>query len=80
MKRDVAFLALFLIVICSKLKIELDAGFPVADAVAYAIGFGVLWFTITFAAFGLVWLVFHRRLPTNRNLFGGSNEQRQTRV
>jgi hypothetical protein len=77
MKRHLLHLVPFLIVAGIYAVQARSEGFTLVDAVAYGIGYGIVWFVLTFAAFGFTFWLFNRRNPT---VFGGNNEPRQTRL
>jgi hypothetical protein len=80
MKRNIAFLGLFLLSAAAATASQLKKGSPLIYAVAYGVGYGVLSFSITFAVWSLLVHVCRPARPQpDRSLFGGSNEERATR-
>lgn len=79
MKRHLLFALLFLMVSGSYVYRQLHGGRPLADAIPYGVGFGILWFTITGFVYCTVWLIVRPDRNPSRKLFGGSNDPRQTR-
>jgi hypothetical protein len=79
MKRHLLVAVSFLMIVAAYTHRQLAEGVPLADAVPYGIGYGVLWFIITGAAFCTAWLIVRPDHHNYRHLFGGRNEPRQTR-
>jgi hypothetical protein len=87
MKRDIAFVGFFLLSAAAAAVQQVKHGLDLVDATAYGIGFGVVSFFIAFALIGGAWLLIKPRVAEvdrstliNRSLFGGSNEERPTRL